>query len=509
MAAVNKIDSNVTGLRIAEEASVNTLPGTPVWNPYEPNSYSDFGADPSKVARDPINPDRQLDKGVLTDIDAAGGFNIDLTQGNIADLLQGFFYANYRRKAEQTAVTNIDGTGETYDAASGMDSFQAGSLVFASGFDDAANNGLKRVTAATATDITVAENLVTDASPASGSQVIEVGFQGAAGDIDVDVAGTFPALTSTAADFTTMGFVVGEWIYIGGDSASLAFSNAANNGFKRIRSIAANRLEFDKSASTMVSEASTTETVQLFFGRVLKNELSGSIVRRSYQLERTLGAPDDASPAQIQSEYVTGAHASELALNVAQSDKITADLSYMGIDHETRTGATGVKSGTRPALTGDDAFNTSTDFSRIKMALVSSSDEAPTALFSFIQELNINVNNNLTVNKAVGSVGGFDVSAGQFMVGGSITAYFSDVTAMNAVRNNLDVTLDAIIVKDNAGIAIDIPLISLGDGKTQVEKDSPITIPVSIEAARARSVNANMDHTLLMVFFDYLPTAAE
>jgi len=38
----NKIDSNLTGLSICEEASLKTLLGTSgdVWYPYEPNSYS-------------------------------------------------------------------------------------------------------------------------------------------------------------------------------------------------------------------------------------------------------------------------------------------------------------------------------------------------------------------------------------------------------------------------------------------------------------------------------------
>jgi hypothetical protein len=63
MASVNKIDSNVTGLRYAEEATIGNLPASGViWNELEPNEYGDFGGEYSLVARNPINAGRQRQK---------------------------------------------------------------------------------------------------------------------------------------------------------------------------------------------------------------------------------------------------------------------------------------------------------------------------------------------------------------------------------------------------------------------------------------------------------------
>lgn len=504
---VDKQDSNAVGLRIAAEVTgtPKTLPGSPVWVPYEPNSFSDFGAQITTVSRNPINDSRQRRRGVVTDLAASAGFNIDLTQTNVQDLMQSFFYADFRRKGEEVPTAATAST-DLFDLASTA-GFVVGSLIFVTGFSDAANNGFMRVTAVvTNTTIAVDASLVTDAAPGSDVNIVVVGFEGTAGDLDVDDSGTFPAIDSTSIDFTTLGLIPGESIFVGGDAAIDKFTTAANNGFARIRSIAANVLTLDKAEGTMVTEASSSETIQLFFGRVLKDEADrDDRVFRTNQLERTLGEDDDGT----QSEYVTGAFGASWQLNVPSADKVTVDLAFTGLDHETRTGDTDVKSGTRPALVQAESYNTSSDFSRIKMSLVSGSDENITALFAFMSDLTLTINNNLNPLPAVGTFGPFDVSLGMFTVSGQLTAYFGDIAAVNAVRNNSEVTLDFHIVKENAGMSFDIPLISLGDGRVNVEQDQAIMLPLSIDATVATPVTSAYDHTFMMVFYDYLPTAAD
>lgn len=512
MPALLKIDSNTTGLRFAEELSLGVLPGSPVWVPLEPNSYADFGGEISTVARNPINPSRQRKKGVTVDLDASGGFNTDLTQTNLQNILQGFTFSSLRPKGEEVP-TEATGTTDLFDLAD-TTGFFVGSLVFVTGFVNGANNGLHVVTAVVSnTTIEVlGSSLVTETPPATANIVV-VGFEFAAGDLDVDDSGDFATLTTAAKDMTELGLIPGEPFFIGGDAALTFFGTAANNGIKRARSIAANALVVDKSDLPMVTEASTTETMRVWFGRVLKNEngteVNFPILRRTYQLERTLGVPDSDNPTEVQAEYIIGAVPSELTLNLATADKLNADLAFIGIDSETIDAPTALKSGTRPAIAEADAFNTSSDFSRIRLSTVSGTLEAPTTLFAFLQELTLTVNNNVSPNKALGTLGAFEVTAGTFEVGGQMTAYFSDVAAIAAVRNNNDISLDFFIVKSNAGMAIDLPLLSLGDGRPAVEQDEPITLPLSMEAATGAKVDSAYDHTLLFSFFDYLPALAD
>lgn len=619
MAVLTKQDSNATELRFCEEDSFKVVSGNEVWFPMEPNSYSDFGGENTLTPRNPINAGRQRKKGVITDLDASGGFENDLTQKNLQRILQGFFFADFRRKSDvglyesphgtglmgenlDYLITDIDTTadeitvdsrvavtaavvaggtgysegdivlvtdasatvnaqfvvtgetagvvdtvalshttgGVTYygtegrthtdtgvgaatvaQTGSGDDAltvtvtygngitWQAGDMLFLSGNTDTANDGLKNASSVADNVITTTENLTTDASPASTAKMTTVGFLGAAGDIDVTVSGAFPIFTSTALDFTTLGLIPGEWIYIGGDTAGTFFEdNATNNGFVRVRTIAANALTVDKSEGTMVTEVSTTETIQLFFGRVLKNETGTLIKRRTYQWERTLGAPDDSLPAEIQAEYITGAVPSEFELRIPAANKAVANLTFIGADNTHIDGPTSLKAGTRPSLEEADAFNTSSDVPRIKLATVSATDANPDDLFAFITDMTLKISENLTPEKAIGVLGAFEVTAGTFEVGGEITAYFADVASVQSVRNNADVTLDAHMVKDNAGISWDLPLIALGNARLSVEQDNAIKLPLDTMAATGAKIDPSLNHTLLMVFWDYLPSVA-
>lgn len=509
MALRKKIDSNETGLAFAEETlgTPGELPVTPDWYPLEPNEYDDFGGELTLLARRPINASRQRKKGSITDLDASGGFNQDLTQTNTQRLLQGFMYASFREKA--TAVP----TSYTVTGAVVPDEtlFKANDIVLVTGSAVSGNNGVKVVTSVDAGSSEVRfAGAAVDAAPSADGRLIVVGYQAAVGTLDVVVTGNFATITSTAGvNFTTLGLIPGEFIYVGGDAAGVAFGTAANNGIKRIFSIAAAALVVDKSVLPMQAEANTTSTVQLFFGRVLKNELGNLIVRRSYNLERQLGAPDTSNPNDFQSEYLVGAFGNEATVNIEQADKINIDFSFIALDNQQRTAATGVKTGNRKTIEEADAYNTSTDFNTLRLAIFNGADEAPDPLFAHLLELSVTINNNVSVNKAVAVLGGFDVTLGVFEVSAEITAYFATVEAVQAVRNNSDVTLHAFVAKENAGFVFDLPLAALGDARLEVEIDEPITLPLMMDAATAIKLNPNTDYTALWCFFDYLPTVAE
>jgi hypothetical protein len=512
MAIVEHLDSNRTETRYSEETAFKTADGSAVWKPIAVNSYSEARGQFAKVVSAPIASDRQRKKGVTVDLDAQFGANIDLNAFNLQDLMQGVFFADFRAKTEfggAGQVVSVNSSNQ-FTAASGLTAFAVGDLIVLRGGTQAAGNSNRvlRVTVVIGTLLTVAETLSAETLPAS-AKLVKVGVRTAAGDLDVNAAGAFPVITSTTLDFVALGLVPGEHIWIGGDAALTTFSTAVNNCLARVLTVATNSITIDKaSKGAMVTEANTLNTVEIYVGRVLKNEQAADIVRRTYQIERQLGALDTALPSQIQSEYFTGCVANEFTLNLKQADKINCDLKFISADQELRSGVTGLKAGTRPAAENADVQNTSISLKRVRLAKVVSGNEAPSPLFAYVPDLTININNGVEPLKALTVLGAFEMSAGDFVVTGNMSGFFSDIAAISAIRNNDSLTLDIMSVQGAQGWVLDLPLITLSDGSVDVQKDKAIMVPLNFEAASGEEVNANLDHTCLMVWFDGLPALA-
>ena len=346
-------------------------------------------------------------------------------------------------------------------------------------------------TAASARDITL-----TPAAAAADyiefAKIQKVGIQTAAGDIDVDATTdpAHPALVSTALDFTTLGLIPGQAIYIGGDASLTRFASAGNNGFARIFAITANRLSFDKTQNAMVNEANAAQTVRIFFGDLIKNEDDPDlIVTKTIQFERKV---------VVGYEYLMGSHGNELTINMQTADKITLDLSFVSFDADPTEVR---KPGQFPSIrTAPEAFNTTSDVVRIR----ASKQGSASPLFGFVQEMSLAINNNVEPLKAIGVLGAFDASIGDFEVTGDITAYFNDIEAVQAVRNSESLSIDFALAFDNQGWWFDVPLFTGSNGILNVEKDQAITIPVGIEAAEHQDLHT----TLIVCWFPYLPSVA-
>lgn len=498
-------NGSAVGFYKAREESYGVLPAEPVWSTREPNSFDDLGAEYTKTARRTFDPSRQRKKGSTTDLDADGGYNEDLTQNNMQGELEEFFFAALRKTPEfvPTAVT-ATGYAAAGAAAAGV---IPGMLVLATGYKLAANNGLKVVTAADADSIDVA-GLTVEATATGKVKV--VGVQLAAGDAELTAAvGNTFVLSTTAFDFAQLDLVPGSWIFIGDDAAATHFSAGNGSviaGYARIAldGVEENSIAFDKATFVPATTDGAGKTIRLFYGDVLKNEEDPDlIVRFTSVMERTLGR--DANG--IQSEYITGAVANEMTWNSPLAGLVNIDMSYIAQKSKRRKGADGPlhrrADNTVIRALSEEAFNTSSNVYRVRLGMLDPDTMNPTALFSRVTEWSASIANNATAAKAQGTLGAFEATVGNFDVDVELTAYFTTVEAINAVECNWDLTFDALYAKANAGVYLDIPLLSAGGGRLDIEMDSPIMLPLENAAAVSP-----FGHTALVGWFGYLPRLA-
>jgi len=529
MVAVDKIDSNVTGLSIAREASNGVLPGSPIWIAMQPNEYGNFGAALTTTARTPISRLRQNRKGVTTDFDAAASFGQDLTMYSFADLWPGMMLANTKKtptfggRNEATTVTAVTANTIDFGTDAATLGFVVGMLIHTEGFGAAANNivgtAYREITAVTANTITAA-GYVTEATPPQDAIVRVIGFAFPTSDVDVArPASDFPRLTAAATDMTDFGLEIGDWVRVGGAVTANQFDDAGNTTFARVgQAVTATDMIFDLTtggtdASTeMTAEVGTGKDITIFFGNVNRNVSADNadFAQITYHMERSLGEADDTN-GEVQGEVVAGALFNNATINVPTADKIAVDTEFLATSVTNYTGAVGDELPTDGAtineLENSDAFNTTDNVPDIRLFLRSTDPAAvvPSAFFAYVAEVTMNVSNNATANKAVGVLGAFAVTAGNFTVSSEMTGYFQNVTSLNAVVNNSDVGLFALIKQTLAGrpaaLLMDLPFGSVTTPGLNVVGDAPITAPLTLESA----VDPVSSRTMTIVEFWGLP----
>lgn len=481
-------DSNRVRLSYVEESTYGTTPASPGFQTLRFTSES-LASEPQTTTSQEIRSDRQVSDLILVGVNAAGDVSMEMSFSSHDALVESAMYSTFTetpKKEGATEITQVTDASDTFTVDAGGASFVADMLIYNSGFDDSANNGLFTVSSSTATTVVVAgtPTLVDDASPASTAKIKVVGFVGAANDIDADATG----LTSTATDFTTFGLAVGMWVKIGGGTSATEFATSANNGWARISSISATDLNFDILPASWAAEdvsagANAGATIQVFFGDYVRN----ATTEKSFTFEK-------AYLGNSTFEYVYGMVANQMNLQFDSQSVVTGSFSFMGTTGEYASQKSGA---TYADQTTTDILNTSSNVGRI------GEGGSTVASPNFVRSASISLNNNLRAKTAIGQLGAFGVGSGRAEVTGSLSTYFGDTTLLAKVINNTATSFD-IRVKDsdNQVVLIDLPQVKYTSGSTPVGGiDQDVMADLGYQAYR----HATLGYTIHYQKFDYVP----
>ena len=500
---------NITGLFIAEEATLGALPAQPVWVEREPNSYADFGGNYAMTTRKPITHDRQYRKGEVSDNNPTAGWNEDLTPNNLVPLMQGFLYADAREKpttktingsGTERVITGV--TATDYTAAAGMGVFVAGAIVLATGFTDPNNNGINVVTASASGTVTMASPLEVEAGPVAGAVLRTVGHQFASGDVALTLTDASVVLTSAAFDMSTLGLTLGEFIFVGGDSTTTRFADSGDNApfYGRVIEIDPDFIRLDETTGVQAANAGTGKTLQIFFGTVVRNEEDCDLMKqRSWHMERQYGCGTGFAGA----DYVAGAVPNQITVTVptpGADAKVTLDFGFIATRSFERDAVEGILAGDRIDSLNEPAYKPGIDVYRNRFAVIDPVTLNPLPLVAYNQDMTLVVNNNAAGNKAIETFGNFSVNVGELGVTGSATSYWNGVEVTRRVRQGADINWNLILTKKNTAIVFEIASLGFGNGRANVAANTPVTLPLDTAAGKGQ-----FGYTLLTTFLHYVP----
>lgn len=474
----------------------------------EINTISNYGATITTVRREPISPDRQARKGTTSDLDSNVEFETDTTLSAIDTFMDGFVAAiavNSEMTFNPGAVTS---SGYVIPAASAQ---QAGklqytangpqSLVYARRFTTAANNGLKVLSANVATSDTSIEvaGLTAEASTPGNASVELAGIRaGDAGDLSLTVSSGAGTLTSgngssNSVDFTTLGLTVGQRIHIGGLTATNQFDSGA--GTVRLLSIEANTLTFDQASSDLATDPGTGKNIDLLFGRFIRNVRTDSpeFLEQYYMFEASLPTLGAGNTPRYQ--YSLDNLCNTLAINMPLTDKSTVTFAFIGTDTEnpTPTRRPGASMATLPSKT--TSLNTSQDIARL--AIPGIDDNGDDTCF---KSLTLNINNNVSPEKCLGTLGARFMNYGNFQVSAEAQLLFTNEEVVSAIRNNQTVGLSVILDNDDGALALDIPSMTIGGGDREYPVNESVLINFTGEAFRDNVFGTSIAVSLFPVY---------
>jgi len=501
----------VVGLLSALEGTFNVQPTTG-WRTNQPNSdgIQGFIALDKKVARQPLSPNMQREKGDIVDRDANPKIVHDLTKEWLDDFAPGSLLSlekwpggtgvgRWAVTPTATGVVAVTAVAAgAYTVASGG-ALTAGTLLFARGFTNAANNGLQ-IVAAASTGISIKVTAaVLEASPPANATLEVVGFQFASADL----TSTATTLGCTVASFTAMGLQQYAWLWVGGGTAAapgaLGYASATNRGFIRMTSITATTITFDRAITTWVTDAGAGKTIQIFFGPWIRGvaKTHADRLEQTYNLE--LSVPGLDSGGATDYAYGYGMMVSDLEINAPKNALVVATLGFMGTNVTTWSTTRATGASTAPSVIATAPFNTATEIRRIPRLV----DSSGNVNLANVQDWKLTLKNNIDAPNQQGTLGPFQLLPGEMDVDVAMTGFLMQPDLMGSIHNNTTLAFDVALANGDGGVLLDVPAGTFVDGTPKFPQNTANTLAGNLMAHRDPVTNM----TFAIQKYAYLPAS--
>ena len=227
---MGRVLTNFTSFKFSPETSLSV--GGNFWKELDLDSINNMGANITVESRNPMDAERQRIKGTITGLESSFEFTHDLTMGVFEDFIGGFCYAALKNNDTDLrvtaadaddgySVTKLDGSSATDAHFAEEYSFSSNNyftLVYVTGMENSANNGLKVQTADYSAGIIDTPPLTTESSAPATALLQHAGWSFASNQVsDISRSGDTLTMTFLAESATAMKrrLNVGQTIHFG------------------------------------------------------------------------------------------------------------------------------------------------------------------------------------------------------------------------------------------------------------------------------------------------------
>lgn len=289
---------------------------------------------------------------------------------------------------------------------------------------------------------------------------------------DIVASNTSSEFTSTTTDFTTENLNIGDFIRVSG-----CVLDTANNGIYRVTSVGAAALGVSPAPnSDQAAEASVDMD-----GTNIRN---GASAAKSYTFRKELTAPGGTNAIF----YYRGCQVSMASFDFATGSILSGAIGVMGLTSE----------GTDTAIAGETFTEVPSYDIMNSVSSVASIDITGLPASTEFSSLNLSVDNQINVAKAIGTLGAVDLASFSLNVTADVEIYFEDTTVYNLYKNATEFSV-ALTLQDATGnnIIIYMPKCKFEELSEPVDgKDNFLMESGSLRALR----DATTDMMIQMTF---------
>lgn len=403
-------EANRVNIVCSEETAFNETLATPLNHEVRFNSES-LDHQKETVESDELRDDRQVQDLVEVGVGAQGDITTELSFGNVDRLVAAALGSTY---GAFSGVT-VDGDSIQAVAASQKfirttgswvtDGFTVNQWIRTRGFSNSANNGTYKVSAVTATDLTVTSGTASIVDEASNTGRIVQGLFGTTvvAGVNLDASNADNSFNRASGSFVTDGFRVGQRIRTTG------FATGANNSVWQITSVAALKIIVSGTLTTDIAA-----TGRSIFG----DHMRDGTTARSFVVERQY---------KDITKFVTyrGLRVSKAAFSVVARQIMSLAISFMGTK------------GVSSASTGMGA---TTPANRNKICAagvnVAAVKEGGSTLSQACQELSWEADAGLAAVDTIESKEHNQITLGTTKITGKAKLYFNSLTYYDKFQNH-------------------------------------------------------------------------